>query len=168
VDSIPGQGGGDMSILSGSKLLQVFLLISVSFFPLNTFPSKGYCDDLVFISKNDLCSAYYDLPSLHINEQNHIISVRITKVFTDKGKIDASDKIKKIKLNPNDINREVRVCLYNYKEWKFFVEHITTYSNNGNILFSGTNKSNNWNDIKPNDYSDILLKKLLKDYNIQR
>jgi len=57
--------------------------------------------------------------------------------------------------------------LFDYKEWKMGINNIKHISNSGNILFD-KNYVTKWNSIKLDSESDVFLKKLLKDNNIQR
>jgi hypothetical protein len=161
--------GGDMSILRGLKLLQVFRVICVILISITLFYSNGYCeDDWGKVGSYENFTQYYNISSVQIDKHNNIITVWVKCVFTEKGKISYLDKVDSIYL-PKYIKFDHTLLLYklNYKEWKFSLQHINDYSKSDDLLFSGP-VSANWEDIKPNSISETLFNKILKDYNIKR
>ena len=155
------------------RLSPVFLVILVSLVFITTFPIKGYCEgDWVLIRETELFSSYYNLPSVNIDTNNHIIKVWTKKIYTEKGKKDLLNKSNdNEKQKYNEINRIVRLFDIDYKERKFNVENLSIYSNSGIVLnYSSWNniEPNEWRNIEPDDGNDIIINKIMKDNNIQR
>ena len=158
-----------MSIFRGFKFFRLILVILVSLVSLTISPLKGYCDDWVFVDNNKDYTTYYNSSSIRIYKQQKIIKVWGKDVYTKKGKddllkynIDGIDKRKY-----SDFNHALTLFLFDYKEWKMSLKTVTYYSNSGDVLFD-KNYVTKWNNMKPDSESDLFLKKILKDNNIQR
>lgn len=160
-----------MSILRGFKFFQVSLVILISLVSLTTLPLKGYCDDWVFvISNEEFKSVDYNTKSIKIDKLKYIIEVEIKNVYTTKKKNDLLNEYKKdnITLNKyNEIEYQLILFKFNYKEWKWIINRNIFYSKSDEVVKSET-YSSEWEDISPEDMGDFILNKILKDYNLQR
>jgi hypothetical protein len=146
----------------------VSLVISVCLFSLTILPFNGYCDDWVKYGSNENFTLYYKSSSVKIYNNNNIIKLWDKTVYTEKGKIwflNSINSPEKIKLL--DIHHTLSFYYYDYKEWKSCMTHRTHYSESGDVLYDQENPPK-WDIINPNTYGDIILKKLLKDNNIQK
>ena len=146
----------------------IFLVILASLVSLITLPSIVYGDDWVYVGKVDYFTLYYNSSSLKIDKQNKTIKVWVKFVYTEKGKIrflKDYDSIKKQEYI--DINHSLYLYLLDYKNLKYDITHMTDYSKSGNAL-----KDNeypiNLVDIIPDSTGDVLINKVIKDYNIQK
>lgn len=155
-----------MSILRGSKL---FLVILVSLVSLSTFSSKGYCDKWVKVGSYENFTQYYNSSTISIDKQDYTITVMVKRVRIDKGKIDILKDIEDIdKDKLKNFDYKIELYLFNYKDRKFYLNRKTYYTNSNNVLYDKVSVTFDWYDIIYDSIDDILLKKILKDYWIQR
>ncbi len=146
-------------ILSVTLVCLVFLTL---------FPSKGYCDDWVYIESKENFTSYYKSSSIKIDTSNKVITILVKHVYTEKGKIAFLNHHKGIK-NQNyiEINHSLFLVLLDYNGWRRCVTEIIDYSKSGNVL-SDSKYPPKWIDIIPGSVDNLLLNKLLQDHNIQR
>jgi len=131
-------------------------------------------DEWVFIGSNDAITDYYDSSSVKIFKESSCIEVTIKRVYTTKGKKILFDSRKSEDVSYEDtMNIHHSLDSYNIyydkrkKDWL-----MTMYvSKSGDILkgggsIMGYDSFPESVDIKPGTVDDMLLNKLLKDYNI--
>ena len=129
-----------------------------------------YDDTFVFIKSTDKITYYYNPHSIKIDKRNHIIKVWTKRVYTDKGKLDFVKGFKEYDVTIVNINKlEFTLGLeyINYKDNKVSVNEIIDYSDSGEVLGKST-YSTKWISIVSGGDGEIILNKILKDYNIQR
>ena len=154
-----------MSIFRGLICFPVSLIILVSLVCLTTLPSPGYCEDeWVYVGTNDDFTSYYNKSSIKIDEQNQIIKVWVKHTFTDNKR---EQMIKINGIECKDIDNEVLFVFLNYRDWKVSVHKLTDYSTTDKVINSN-NSPTPFFIIPPNSPVDLLLNKLIEDYNIQR
>jgi hypothetical protein len=159
----------DMSVLRSSKFFPVCLVISTLFISFSTLPLDGYCNDKwVRAAHNDNNVIYYNPASVKIDKQKKIINVSTKWIFTNKGKIGFSKNIKDIDNKKlKDIDHSIILYSFNYKEWKCNIIKITEYNKSGKDIYSDES-THEWRDIPSPGVIDLLLNKILKNYNIKR
>jgi hypothetical protein len=158
--------GTDMSL----KLKTIFLTIFLSWISLVTLTLNGSCDDWVLIGSNKNFTLYYNSSSVKIDDKNHLIKVLGKRVLTKNGKIEFFNDFNKDNIKEQefiDLSYSVGLYLLNYKQRKFSFNDITAYSKSGDVLYMD-NSILKWEDIIPDSLGEILINKLIKDYNIQR
>ena len=146
----------------------IFLVILLYLVFLNTFSSRAYCQDWVYVGTNENYTQYYKSSSVTIDKQNKTIKVWEKKVYTAKGRIDwlnSQDSLEKN--NYNDIQYISALLIFDYNNLKYTVNKITGYSKAGVELFSEQYQIE-WINIITVSIGAILLNKVLKDYNIQQ
>jgi hypothetical protein len=146
----------------------IFLVILLYLVFLNTFSSRAYCQDWVYVGTNEDYTQYYKSSSVIIDKQNKTIKVWEKKVYTAKGRIgwlNSQDSIEKH--NYNDIQYILGLLTFDYNKLKYTVTQITGYSKSGVGLFSEKYPIE-WINIMSVSIGAILLNKVLKDYNIQQ
>lgn len=120
-----------------------------------------HIDDWVHVFSDENCSWYYKSSSVEIDNQSKIIKVCVDSVYTKDGKVKIFGDIN------TDIEYTLIYYIIDYNNNKSCITHATLYSKSGNKIEDGAAQPN-WKDIKPYDYDDVLLNKLINDYNIQR
>ena len=127
-------------------------------------------DTYVLITITDKITYYYNPRSIKIDNKKHIIKVWTKRVYSDKGKDDVVNGFKKHGVINDKFDR-LRFTLgleyINYKKHKVSVNQIIDYSDSGEVLGKST-YSMKWISIIPGGDGEVILTKLLKDYNIQR
>jgi hypothetical protein len=122
-------------------------------------------DNWVFITRNDEGNWYYKANLVNIDDYNHIITVWIKIVYTDKGKHKFIKTHKQDKYK--DINRSLCLMLIYYKKMNYYEERVVYYTKSGEILGSDELSVKSLKFI-PKYVGDKLLIKILEDYNIKR
>lgn len=158
-----------MSILRSLKLFRVFLAISTLMVFQCTLTLNGYCNDKwVHAASNDNNVIYYNPASVKFDKQKKIVSVSTKWIFTDKGKIGFTKRIKDNNNNKlKDIDHSIILYIFNYKEWKCNITNITEYTKTGKKLYSDES-AHEWKDIHPSSTIDLLLNNILKRFGIKR
>jgi hypothetical protein len=152
------------------KLKTIFLAIPLSLVFLVTLTLHGYCDDWLLIGNNKHYTLYYNPSSVKIDDKNHVIKAIGKRVFTKKGKNEFFNDFKKDNVKEQeyiDLSYSIGLYLLDYKHRKYFFNDITAYSKSGDVLYKDTSILK-WEDIKPGSLNEILMNKLIKNYNIQR
>jgi len=122
----------------------------------------------VYVLNTKDFTEYYKPTSVMIDKQNKIINVWTKSVFTDKGKSEFLLKWSKIgNRKYNDINHQLILRIFNYKEWKSMSIHIMYVSKSGNVLWDGEGPPK-WVNIQPDTVIHFFISQLLEDYNINR
>jgi len=127
----------------------------------------------VYVGQTDEFLVYYDDLTI-INRDLKQINVWIKIVFTNKGIKSLINDRKNQGLditNWNKLSHRRDKHLYDYDNYKFKILDGAHYSLSGEILdFYDTNNESNieWINILPESRGDIILIKLLEDYNIER
>lgn len=155
-----------MSIIRGFKFPQVFLVIVFLLISLTTLSSIGYCGEWIYVGKTDMFTQYYRSSSIKIDKQNKIIKVWAKFEWTDKGKTDYLKYVKDRK-SFNDINHSLNLILMNYKDWRYSITNIVSYSKSGKVL-EDIKLQPEWDDIIPDSLMEFVTNHILKDNNIQR
>jgi hypothetical protein len=127
-------------------------------------------DDWILIESYDNFTTYYNSKLLKIDAKNNIITVWMRGIFSDKGMNDLIKSHIKDKMIADEIkNIHDQTILYdfNYKKWQYSINHITLYSNSGNVLVDWAIPPE-WKDIVPESNFDGILKELLLKYNLKR
>jgi hypothetical protein len=146
-------------------LKKTLILLILCLFLITTI---GYCDNWVSFYTDKYIKDYYDLSTLKIDKQNKILVVNEKREFTNKGKILWLINYESMyKKKYNNIQYIIGSHIFNVKEWQFSVNNMIGYSKLDHKLFEHQYETK-WIDIVPNSSNDILLKRLIKDYNIQR
>jgi hypothetical protein len=161
-----------MSIRKSLKLHTFFYILLTCYALLLTFPVIVYGgdDDWVLIENYESFTAYYNSKLIKIDAENHIITVWMKGIFTDKGINDIVKSYIKDKMvadEINNINNQTILYDFNYKKWQYSINHITLYSNSGNILMNWDIPPE-WKDILPDSYFEEILNALLAKYDIKR
>jgi hypothetical protein len=158
-----------MSVLRSFKFFQVCLVISTLLVSLSTLPLNGYCNDKwVRATNNDNNVIYYNPASVKIDKQKKIINVSTKWIFTEKGKINFSKNINDVDNQKiKDIDHSIILYSFNYKEWKCNIIKITEYIKSGKEIYSDES-THEWRDIPPNGIINLLLNKIIQNYNIKR
>jgi|GEM_PF-4139125 len=124
--------------------------------------------DWADVGKYDNFTVYYRLSTVKIDEKRKIIRVVKVTVYTENGINDFLNLLDDItKQQLIDLSFELSYYYLSYEHWKSNLIHLTYYDNSGNILLD-REVPNKWENISPNTLVDILLNKLLQDYNIVR
>jgi hypothetical protein len=132
----------------------------------NTHPiTVAKIDDWVFITRNDEGNWYYKANLVNIDDHNHIITVWVKIVYSEKGKRKFINTHKEDKYK--DIDRSLKLVLMNYQEMKYQEERIVYYNNSGDIL-GRDELSGKYLEFNPKSVGDKLLIKILEHYNIKR
>jgi hypothetical protein len=125
----------------------------------------------VLVLEDRFFTDYYNPSSVIIDEENCNISLLIKKVCSDRGKTDLSEILdsNNILVDKQFIFRSHPLLQYsiNYKDNEYFIEKVTYYNNSGHEIDSIVSKPQ-WMKIHKGHVADILLNKILKDYNINR
>ena len=144
----------------------IFFVILVSFVSVTQLPFNGYCDEWVNVVSNEYESVYYNSSSVKIDKQNKIINVLLKTVFTDEGRINFLRRFSDFdKPKFSVIDHTLVFQLINYKELKYSMTKITFISLPDNVLLD-TKPPLEWVNIKSDSTGDIVLKKILNEYNI--
>lgn len=147
----------------------VFWVILISLVSLTALPLNGYCDEWVFVEKNEYGSHYYNPSSVKIDKQNNTIKVWSKSVYTEEGKSDFLDSFdSRHRQKYKDISQSLYLQLFDYNKMKDCVTRSIDYSKSGSVLSDQTGPKPNWHPIFPGTTSSNLFNKLVKDYNIQR
>lgn len=130
----------------------------------------GGNDDWVLIESYDKFTVYYNSKLINIDTQNNIITVWVKGVFSDNWindiiKLYIKDKLVADELK--NINNQRVLYEFNYKKWQYSINHITLYSNSGNILMDWS-ITPEWKDILPKSNFEEILNELLAKYSIKR
>ena len=152
------------------KLKTIFLAIPLSLILLVTLASHAYCDDWLLIGKNKNYTLYYNSSSVIIDNKNHVIKVMGKRVLTKKGKIEFFDDFNKDNVKEQeyiDLSYSIGLYLLDYQQRKYCFNDITAYSKSGDVLYKDSSILK-WEDITPESLNEILINKLIKDYNIPR
>jgi hypothetical protein len=161
----------DMSTHKNIKLYTIAYMLLICCTLLLTFPAIASSDDdWVLIERYEHFTTYYNSKSINIDTQNNIIAVWMKGVFTDKGINDIIKFYIKDKLFADEIknvNNQKILYGFNYRKWQYSINHITLYSNSGNVLMDW-DISPEWKDIIADSYFDIILNKLLSNYDIKK
>jgi hypothetical protein len=160
-----------MSIRKINQLCTILYLLLISYTFTLTFPESVYGgDDWILIESYETFTTYYDAKSIKIDTENHIITVWMKGVFTDKGINDIIKLYIKDKLVADEIkniNNQRILYKFNYNKWQYSINHITLYSNSGNIMMDWGIPPE-WKDILPKSNFDKILNELLSKYSIKR
>jgi hypothetical protein len=134
---------------------------------------KKSSDEWVFIGSNDSITDYYDPTSVKIyKDPPSCITVTCKRVYTNKGKNFLFDFRESQGLsNDNIMNIHHSLTSYNlyYKERKKTILMTTNISKSGEILGGGSiigSDSPPEDDINPGTVDDMILNKLIQDYNL--
>ncbi len=148
-----------MSILSGLKLLRLFLFVSVCLVSITIPPSKGYCDDnWIFVNRDMMFSYYYDKQSIDIDRISNKINVLVKYIYTDEGK--------KLFFPNKRIDNQLSSLVFDYNK-KQYQQLKSTYCHLSEII--KTNQPEiEWEYIKTGSIHDEVLNKILTDYNIKK
>jgi hypothetical protein len=146
-------------------------------FDLYTYSTKfevKMSDDWVYIGSYKNHSQYYRKSSVTIDEGKNIINV-LVKIITKK----KSSVYLKYPYNTKEpkyikYNQQLKWYLLNYENWKYTITRITDYSKFGNVLLDTKYQpiwlhnifSVKWDDIMADSLVEILLNKVIQDYNI--
>jgi len=154
------------------KICTIHYILLICFAIVLTFPAIVYSDDdnWVLIESYENFTAYYNSKLIKIDTQNHIITVWMKGVFDDKlinDIIKLHIKDKSVADEINNINNQKMLYDFNYEKWQYSINHITLYSNSGNILMDW-NILPEWRDILPNTNFERILNELLSKYSIKR
>ena len=122
-------------------------------------------DDWVFVTRNDEGNWYYKANLVNIDEHNHIITVWVKIVYSEKGKRKFTNTHNEDKYK--DIDRSLRFVLMNYHKMKYQEERVVYYNNSGDIL-GREELSGKHLEFIPKSVGGKLLNKLLEHYNIKR
>jgi hypothetical protein len=91
----------------------------------------------------------------------------VKNVLTETGK---SDFLKSLKSKQKQLNTNMSYSLMSYllkyKDKKYCITNISNHSILGDVLFNSEIPIK-WGDIVKNTINNLLLYKLIKDYNIQ-
>jgi hypothetical protein len=160
-----------MSIRKSLKLYTISYILLICYTLSVSFPAIVYGDDdWVLIENYESFTTYYNSKLIKIDTQNHIITVWMKGIFTDKGINDIVKSYIKDKMVADEIkniNNQTILYDFNYKKWQYSINHITLYSNSGNILMNWDIPPE-WKDILPNSYFEEILNALLAKYSIKR
>jgi hypothetical protein len=132
--------------------------------------SKKSSNKWVFIGSNDFYTDYYDSTSVEINSL--FFTVTCNRVYTNKAKKRLSDYRETLNIS-NDMIPDIHHSLYSYdfdyKGRKNILLMAMHVSKSGAVLGDWILTSlHEMDDIKPGTADDLILNKILKDYNIQR
>jgi hypothetical protein len=125
----------------------------------------------VLVREDCYFTDYYNPSSVIIDIENSNITLLMKKVSSNKGNNDLSKILdnNNILVDKQFVFRSHPLLQYsiNYKDNKYFIEKMTYYNNSGHEICSIGSKPQ-WMKIHKGYVADILLNKILKDYNINR
>lgn len=128
-------------------------------------------DKWVYILRNDYITDYYDSKSVYIIKEISHIHVWCKRIYTTKGNnlLISQWETQNIRNDkPTDFNFSMNQYIFNYDKMTIQNCRIMYFKNGqslDNIVYPPIYEE--WEDIKPGTINDIILTKLLKDYNIQ-
>jgi hypothetical protein len=118
-------------------------------------------DDWVFVLDDKPFTWYYKKSSVDLDDKKNIYIVLVKQVYTKQGRIEISGD------GDADIGYSLIMYHIDCKKRECNMINMTFYSQSGDELFS-EDLEPNWKKIKPNDYNEALLMKLLEDNLIDR
>lgn len=149
-------------------IIKVISIIAI-FLINNIFILNGYCDSWILLSSDKITKEYYFDKPIEINNEKKVIVIVLKKVLTKEGKIKYRKDYKSLFKEEcdNNIAYLLAANYLDYGNWKYSINHIMGYSNSNKQLFK-KDFGTHWQDIVPDSTYDIILEKLIKDYNIKR
>jgi hypothetical protein len=125
------------------------------------------CDDNVYVWSDEKYTLYYIKSSVKIDNQFHIIQVKVKRVYTEKGIVNwLSDCGSLDKQHYVDISYTLLLYYFDYKDWKITITNSTHYFKSGDVL-SDHKHPYKFVDIIPKSIGEGFINKLLTNYNIQ-
>jgi hypothetical protein len=146
----------------------IFTIILSSFFTI-TIVSTGYCEEWVYVGKNDKLSYYYNNTNMSIDRQSKQIKVWIKYEYTDKGREMIMNSRKEHNLDPSrysKLNYSLNLHIYDYKKLKLKVISGTDYSLSKTILGSFNASDAEWDDIIPKTIVYYILTDIAMKNNL--
>ena len=112
---------------------------------------------------------YYNNKTISIDKQNYIIKVWVRRKYSEEGKSEFHDVLRKYKktdsINYLSVDHSLLQYLINLNNMEYIVSNITYYSAAGYPLFEQTFPEK-WDEIKPDTVIDGIASKILKDYSL--
>jgi hypothetical protein len=167
----PPYGEGEMSILTGFRVRIVILLTIVSCISTFILPSPGFCDNWVFVGKNDRYSFYYNNSTININRELKQIEVLVKYLYTEEGREYVINQLKINNINIPNIHKfyySLNLCYYDYVNMKYKIVSSMNYSKLNEELGGFNNPQMEWRNIPPESVSDSVFNKILNDYHIKK
>ena len=131
-------------------------------------------DDWVYVGSYKNHTQYYRKSSVTIDEGKNIINVLVKNVTKKKSAVYLQYPYSIKEPKYIKYNQQLKWYLLNYENWKFTITRITDYSKSGNVLLDTKYQPIwlhnmfpvKWDDIMADSLVEILLNKLIQDYNI--
>jgi hypothetical protein len=171
VEYIPCIRGRNMSMVKKIGLS----VILVCFVFIITILFNGCGDNWVEVGGNEYNTYYYKPSSVNIEIQNKTIKVWTKSIESEKGlksTMDIMKDIAKFSRTPfnqdyyNNFGYNLFLYVFDYKEWKYTINQRTGYSKSGDVL---DNKEipTAWKNIESGTIESLLLRQLIREYNIK-
>jgi len=126
----------------------------------------------VLIGSNDSITDYYDPASVNIVDYLSCFEVNCIRVYTTKGKQILFEDLRALNISKdaiNDIHHSINSYIIYYERMKKVQVMTLFVSESGQLLLKvGSDSPPQETDITPGTVDDMILKKLLKDYSINR
>jgi hypothetical protein len=131
-------------------------------------------DDWVYVGSYKNHTQYYSESSVTIDEGKNIINVLVKNITKIKSAVYLQYPYNIKEPKYIKYNQQLKWYLLNYENWKFTITRITDFSKSGKVLLDTKYQpiwlhnifSVKWDDIMADSLVDILLNKLIQDYNI--
>jgi hypothetical protein len=131
-------------------------------------------DDWVYVGSYKNHTQYYRKSSVTIDEGKNIINVLVKNITKKKSTVYLQYPYNIKEPKYIKYNQQLKWYLLNYENWKSTITRITDYSKSGNVLLDTKYQPIwlhnifpvKWDDIMADSLVDLLLNKLIQDYNI--
>jgi hypothetical protein len=131
-------------------------------------------DDWVYVESYKNHTQYYRKSSVTIDEGKNIINVLVKNITKKKSAVYLQYPYNIKEPKYIKYNQQLKYYLLNYENWKYTITRITDYSKSGKVLLDTKYQpiwlhnifSVKWDDIMADSLVDLLLNKLIQDYNI--
>jgi hypothetical protein len=135
-------------------------------------PIPGFDGEWIRVANHpyfDFYQVYYNNKTISIDNQNYIIKVWVKRKYSEEGKLEFYDVLRKYKKTDSidylSVDHSLLQYLINYNNMEYIVRTITYYSATGYPLFEQTFPEK-WDEIKPDTVIDGIASKIIKDYSL--